>query len=257
MTNNSSVATSTRPGQLPLGPRRAQPVPQRLSGARMTVLRTLAAAEDSVTVTVLAKQLSQHPNTVREHLDALLEEGRVERTRSTPKGRGRPSWRYRAMESMDPSDFDNAAGGDLAPGQEYASLAVALIDQVANESDDPAELSKRAGERWGHGLAQQHIDGTPDAAATRSQVRREAIDATIETLDNMRFSPEKSAENGTYRLTTCPLLDAARRNPEVVCQVHLGVIRGILEELGTDPDITTLEAFAEPGACLLKFSDRP
>lgn len=237
---------------LALGPRRALPVPQRLSGARMTVLRMLTTTDDAVTVTLLAKQLSQHPNTVREHLDALVAEGRVERTRATPHGRGRPAWNYHATESIDPADFDNVAGGDLAPGQEYASLAVALIDQVAHDSDDPTGLSRRAGERWGRGLAGQYQQDAGDSLEDDSDA---AEDIAVELLDDLRFSPQTTAAPRTYRLTTCPLLDAARRSPDVVCQVHLGVVRGILEQLGSDPAGTELEAFAEPGACLLTFSD--
>ena len=57
------------------------------------------------------------------------------------------------------------------------------------------------------------------------------------------------------RLTTCPFLDAAKRHPEVVCQIHLGIVRGALNRLGADADVAALQAFAEPGACLLGLPD--
>jgi hypothetical protein len=38
-----------------------------------------------------------------------------------------------------------------------------------------------------------------------------------------------------------------------VCQVHLGIVEGALDEFGADPEGTDLEAFAEPGACILRF----
>lgn len=53
------------------------------------------------------------------------------------------------------------------------------------------------------------------------------------------------------RLTRCPLLEAARSNPRIVCNVHLGMLRGVLREYGADPAGSALKAFAEPGACLL------
>jgi predicted ArsR family transcriptional regulator len=53
------------------------------------------------------------------------------------------------------------------------------------------------------------------------------------------------------RLTRCPLLEAAHRTPEVVCGVHVGIVRGALVERGASPAGTALTPFAEPGACRL------
>ncbi len=39
-----------------------------------------------------------------------------------------------------------------------------------------------------------------------------------------------------YGSVRCPLLDAARANPEVVCPVHLGIARGAVAALGGDPE---------------------
>src|SRR3546814_19925983 len=53
----------------------------------------------------------------------------------------------------------------------------------------------------------------------------------------------------TVRLTRCPLLETAKEFPDVVCGVHLGIVRGALEEYGGDSERTDLFAFSEPGAC--------
>jgi predicted ArsR family transcriptional regulator len=58
------------------------------------------------------------------------------------------------------------------------------------------------------------------------------------------------------RLTTCPLLEAAHRFPDVVCGVHLGIVRAALEEYGGDPTRSELLPFAEPGACRLELMTR-
>jgi predicted ArsR family transcriptional regulator len=78
----------------------------------------------------------------------------------------------------------------------------------------------------------------------------------IDLLTELRFEPQPAMQPDTVRLTTCPLLDAARRNPDVVCEVHLGIVRGVLERLGGNPDGTALLPFAEPGACLLTLPGR-
>lgn len=53
------------------------------------------------------------------------------------------------------------------------------------------------------------------------------------------------------RVRRCPLRDVARRYPEVVCQVHQGLIAGALTELGGDDAGVDLLPFSESDACRL------
>lgn len=229
-----------------LGPRYARPALPHLSSARAGVLR--AVSGEPVTVASLAEQLSQHPNTVREHLDALVADGRIERFRRAPSGRGRPAWLYRSVAAPSGEEPGDLMSGPLGPdGQEYVALAVALIDQVSAASPDPEAMAREAGERWGRTLVKHHV-GTP-APGSRP------ADQVVEMLRELRFEPQSTGDPKTMRLTTCPFLDAAKRHPEVVCQIHLGIVRGALRQLGADADGADLQAFAEPGACLLGLPD--
>ena len=63
--------------------------------------------------------------------------------------------------------------------------------------------------------------------------------------------PSTGGSGTTVLLRTCPLLDAARRHPEVVCQVHLGLVAGALEAHHEPSDGLRLVPFARPGACVL------
>ncbi|MDN5892595.1 MAG: transcriptional regulator, partial [Nocardioides sp.] len=101
-----------------------------------------------------------------------------------------------------------------------------------------------AGGEWGHARASNRgaKPDSPDPA--RNQVLR--------LLDDLGFAPEPSTDPSTpVRLARCPLLEAAHREPEVVCGVHLGIVRGALAAYGADPADSDLAPFAEPGACLL------
>jgi predicted ArsR family transcriptional regulator len=71
----------------------------------------------------------------------------------------------------------------------------------------------------------------------------------VALLDDIGFSPEADEQAVSARLTRCPLLDAARRFPDVVCAVHLGIVRGALDEYDADPSAAELLPFSEPGAC--------
>jgi hypothetical protein len=48
----------------------------------------------------------------------------------------------------------------------------------------------------------------------------------------------------------------ARDDGEVVCGVHLGLMRGILRELGAPFDAISLEPFVEPALCLAHLGGR-
>ena len=72
----------------------------------------------------------------------------------------------------------------------------------------------------------------------------------VELLRDLGFDPLPDQSARSVMLRRCPLLDAAKRS-QVVCQVHLGIVRGAMDVLGGDPECTALLPFAEPGACRL------
>jgi predicted ArsR family transcriptional regulator len=205
-----------------------------LSRSRSAVLTTLEGRSDASTLADLSAVTGLHANTLREHLEALLHHGLVRRQRSEPSGRGRPARLYRATSAGQPES-------------EYAGLAATLASVLRRTSSSPRAEAIAAGMQWGHALARERGASTPlDALAARRRV--------TELLADLRFGPEADADHTVLILTTCPLLEAARSDPDVVCGVHLGVVRGALEELAADPAGSELFPFAEPGACRLQLA---
>lgn len=186
---------------------------------------------EPLTLAALVRATGLHPNTVREHLETLVRRGLVARSRAEPEGRGRPAWLYEVTE--------------VAPEtSEYAGLAAALAAAIARTSDAPGAAATAAGEEWGHQLARDR-----GAAPTSPQEARTQV---VHLLEDLGFEPRTTPGSpAEVRLTRCPLLEAAHRNPEVVCGVHLGIVRGALAEYGADPSGSGLEPFSEPGACRL------
>ena len=214
----------------PLGPRGGSP-DRRLSASSERLLEILRAQDRPTTLAALAATTSLHPNTVREHLNTLVRTGLATRTRERPHGRGRPAWTYQATSA-------------LTEASEYAALSVVLSSTIARTSANPRADAAIAGEDWGRDLARRRgaLPTTPESARAR----------TMDLLDDLGFEtrPDASAPS-TVRLTRCPLLEAARSNPRIVCTVHLGMLRGVLREYGTDPTGCDLVPFAEPGACIV------
>lgn len=121
---------------------------------------------------------------------------------------------------------------------EYRALTGAFAADLVASGNGPQvrERARAIGRAWGERLA------APDATVTE----REHLDATLADLG---FGPVR--DDGLVRLTTCPLLDLAVENPDVICQVHLGLVDGTLDR-GDADEPTELTPFAEPGACLLR-----
>lgn len=229
-----------------------------MSRARASVLEQLGRHHEPTTVTTLAAHCGQHTNTVREHLDALASAGLVLRTSGKAAGRGRPAIRY----SVAPPE---TARPQL---REYASLAMALAAHLERTCSDPSGFALEAGRHWGNEVASRL--GWSGAAAAGS---------SRELLGELGFDPEPPTEStllqvqgGAHatpeaemaadaagapieiervRLRQCPLLDAARRHPDVVCQVHLGAVLGRYEARAESSAGVRLEPFAEPGACIV------
>lgn len=221
-----------RPGH---GPRPGAGSPRRpLSASRASLLETLRAQHAPVTIAALAESTGLHPNTLREHLDALIHEGYAGRQRAEVTGRGRPAWLYLAKSQ------------DVAASPEYAGLAATLAATIARTSSTPGDDAEAAGRDWGETLADERGAAPVDDVAT---ARR----GVVELLDDMGFSPRPDADAVEVRLERCPLLEAAHKHPEVVCRVHLGLTRAVLERYGVDSDDTDLIPFAERGACLLRL----
>lgn len=172
-----------------------------VTAAQSRVLSTLRDAGRALTLSELQDATGLHPNTLRGHLDALVAAGSASRIATRSGGRGRPAWAYLAREP------------------EYAALAMALasgLDSGEGRTLDPAAV--RGGRAWGERLRDQ-LGAVEDG--------RERV---LLALTHTGFAPEASGDQVT--LNACPLLDAARSHPAVVCAVHLGLVEGVLGQDG-------------------------
>jgi predicted ArsR family transcriptional regulator len=240
-----------------------------LSPAVTFVYDHLAAQAGAVTISALAAMTGLHQNTVREHLDQLVEVGAAAKTKAASSGRGRPAWLYRAV------------GSTRTGSSEYLGLASVLAAQIDRTSIDPRADGISAGLEWGRDLAREV---TENRAASGMQAQDHTFaeatspaDETLALLEDLGFAPEavppegrSSAESSTaekasagksadsnahsFRLTRCPLLEAAHEYPDIVCGVHLGLVRGALEVFGDPAAESELDSFSEPGACRLRLS---
>lgn len=217
-----------------------------LSSARARLLEHLQQLRAEVSAEDVATQFGQHPNTVREHLDALVGAGLVLRQRQPGPGRGRPAWRYRA--NPDHPEPDPRV-------REHSALVGALAAHIATHSPDPRAEAREAGQRWGRALiptppgASDDVgDPAPASDATAAPVARRRV---VDLLADLDFGPQPTRTATRVVLTTCPLLDVARAHPQVVCAVHEGMVAGALHAMRAPAGPVTLTPFGTPEGCLL------
>jgi predicted ArsR family transcriptional regulator len=192
------------------------------------------------TVDDLAAAVGRHPNTTREHLEALRTAGLVAREALPPHGRGRPAYRYRAVPPGDD------------PAGLYVGLASVLAEELARSSGDPAAAAVHAGRSWSRSLATD-TDGAGGRASS-GQAGRERVVADLATLG---FAPQANAQATVVRLRACPMIESARRHPHIVCAVHQGLVEGLAQRYGCEGQRVSLTPFADPGWCRLGLPPGP
>lgn len=210
----------TRPGDA-----LAQPTRARLFGL-LSELRRPASTDE------LAEVLNLHPNGVRVHLERMHEVGLVVR-QAERRGRGRP----RNTWSISP---DAQPGGDPPTG--YAELSRWLVRSLAMGGTRIRDV-ETAGRQIGRELAR---DGAESGAEQR----------LYDMLVTLGFQPERRHEADdrlTYCLRNCPYRDAVRERQPLVCGLHRGMTRGLLEAI--DPK-TKLVGFVpkdpDTAGCLIQ-----
>ena len=211
-----------------------------LGQSRAHVLDLLRAAGSPVGVRDIADQAGLHPNTARFHLDALVDAGlaaRAPKERTTP---GRPSMAYRAV-----------AGGEPMGWRRYRLLAEMLTSLIAGMLPKPGEAAGEAGREWGRYLTE------PPPPYQRLDVG-EAVERLTATMAEIGFAPEAVTDGTQYqlRLRQCPFREVAENHQDVVCQLHLGLMRGALAQMRAPVTADRLQPFAEPSLCIAYLATR-
>ncbi len=214
-----------------------------LGATRSRVLTLLHDADEPLTATVAGQRLGLHVNSVRFHLDALAEAGHVVRLREDRTRPGRPKVLYAAT--------DSAA---RPASRNYRLLAEILTTLLGDALPDPARSAEDAGNTWGRYL-------TPAVQPFHHPGEAESLGTLVESLDRLGFDSQVVDEPDSLRLEVshCPFLEIAETHHEVICSVHRGLIRGVLEQIGAPLAAAHIEPLVEPSRCIahLRRTSRP
>lgn len=186
--------------------------------SRVQILH-LVQSRSPRTIGEICEATGLHANTVREHLQRLIEGGYVIHRTEHRTTRGRPRTLYSA-----------------ATGAPDASSSVAR---------DKVTAAARRGDLLRRVLPTPASDLSTDATYQ--------LDALIEHLEESGFEPVIDDAELTVDLTPCPHVAARPEDRPVLCRVHLSLMQGVLTEAGGPIVAEAVRDAASPQECTVQL----
>jgi lexA DNA binding domain len=189
--------------------------------AQRRVLEVVEGAGQPISSAEVAKTLKLHPNTAREHLDALLNAGLVTTLPMRTGKRGRPTLLY-SVTTLDPNQILST----------YLDVITATAISLAEGSDGVAQAIA-VGKNWA-GLtcpqpAQTGFQGTSGAVTPSAVSSAEAASPAAATSDAVATEPSHLSETGANT--------AAEANMTQRLENAISQLRPIFTVMGFSPEL--------------------
>lgn len=191
------------------------------SYSRVEILHLIQATPHR-TVADLCEATGLHANTVREHLQRLIDGGYVIAETEHRTTRGRPRVLY------------SAAGTDAASSP------------VARRK---AEDAARRGDLMRRLMPWTESGALPDDAVHQ-------LDALAEDLGAAGFDPVIDEDELTVDLTPCAHATAQAAHRDLLCSVHVGLMQSVLTEAGGPLVVDGVQESCDPSNCVVRLSAR-
>lgn len=213
---------------------------------RYAIYLELARAQAPRSTSDIADTLGLHPNTVRPHLERMREVGLLDVEVDNRGSVGRPQHRYFLAADAPSLGFEPPA---------YPLLAK-LLAGVAVQAGLGAVDAAAAASNQGHALAADRSAATA-GEMSRPGARPGCIEALTTALADLGFDPAVATGDGltTIAFTHCPYRELAEAHPELVCNLHRGLIEGFVEELG-GASVERFGTLADRDPCQVELSVR-
>lgn len=205
---------------------------------RYAIYLEIARAHTAPSTAELADFLGLHVNTVRPHLERMREVGLLEVEVDGRGSVGRPQHRYRLAADAPSLGLEPAAFRWLAHLLASAAQAVGVDPEVAAQAAAPA----------GRRMAAQ--------ASARGS-RPACVAALTGVLAELGFDPAVVDEGDlvTVAFTHCPFAELAEANPDLVCNLHRGLVEGFVEQIG-GADVEHFATLADRDPCQVSLTAR-
>ncbi len=145
--------------------------------------------------------------------------------------------------------------GTVTSDQSYRMLSELLVQTLGFGDGEAPTTPEDAGLRWGRRhVLDGHAGLLGQRAASSPGQWLGKIGQMVDLLREWGYSPEVSTTNDgrTARVTLhdCPFMPLAKDNTAVVCGIHRGLMRGVMEALGEESTEVGLTPFVAPSLCI-------
>lgn len=205
----------------------------RLGPTRRRVLAHLQEMADPESTESLAQTLDLHPNTVRFHLEALLNAGLVRRLTERRGVQGRPRVLFTAAPTVPP-----------VTDTPYRALVDAMLGYLRTVETPDNPVAEQVGEAWGRSIAES--DGGSGGG----------VRDLVAIVNGLGLSSRVADEDGvrSLEIVRCPFRDLTLGGDTTVCRIDLGMMRGYLAAVGADETVSGLQPWVGPELCLARLA---
>lgn len=180
----------------------------------------------------IADALDLHPNTVRPHLERMRDVGLLVVETESRGEVGRPQHRW----SLAP----DAPSLGLEPPA--TPLLASMLTAVATAAGATPEDAREAGAVQGRAAAAAATDG-------------DCLAALVTELDRLGFDPTVAADDDTASVAFahCPFAAFASANPELVCNLHRGMVEAFVDAVG-GAEVTRFGTLVDRQPCRVELA---
>lgn len=196
---------------------------------RYRIYEHIADAGHPVGVAELTELLGLNHNAIRQALAQLVDAGLVDRQTEEPSGPGRPRLTFTTTPE---------AAGFWGKDGPYRRLSLLLVEMLVS-GKSPLEVGRDVG----HSLTIRSVHDNDPVATLRDAIAKGGFDPKV----------RQRGPNLEFVLRTCPFADAADVDPDIICDLHLGLSQGLADQLD---DITVddlVRADPHKAGCRLRF----
>jgi predicted ArsR family transcriptional regulator len=193
---------------------------------RYAIYLEIARAATPCSTSEIAESLGLHANTVRPHLERMRDVGLLDVEADARGAVGRPQHRYFVAPDAPSLGLEPPA---------YPALA-AMLATVAAQSSAAVDEIVEVGRAEGRARTQRALSEHDIARPTDASTCRSSLESVLAALG---FDPATDADSPasarhTIAFAHCPYRELAEAFPHLVCQLHRGMVEGMLDRLNEE-----------------------
>jgi predicted ArsR family transcriptional regulator len=189
---------------------------------RYAIYLEIARSATPLSTTNVADALDLHPNTVRPHLERMREVGLLQVETESRGEVGRPQHRYSLSPEAPSLGFEPPAMPLMA------RMLVGVAAASGAGRDEAIEIGRQQGRAAAAAVEAAAVVAELDDPEDRAAV---CLAALVDELARVGFDPAvaEDADGVVIAFTRCPFADLAEVHPELVCNLHRGLVEGFVD----------------------------